>query len=55
MDHLVRFEIFVREGFLNGEHMVSLLFDLKKAYDTTWKYEIIKDVHDMDLFTPFYL
>ena len=28
MDHLVRFETFVREGFLNGEHVVSIFFDL---------------------------
>ena len=35
MDHLVRFETFVREGFLNREQVVSIFFDLEKAYDTT--------------------
>ena len=49
MDHLVRFEIFVREGFLNQEHVLSISFDLKNAHDTTWKYRIMKDLHDMDL------
>ena len=49
MDHLVRFETFVREGFLKGEHVMSVFFDLEKAYDTTWKYGIMKDLHDMDL------
>ena len=49
MDHLVRFETFVREGFLKGEHVVSVFFDLEKAYDTTWKYGIMKDLHGMDL------
>ena len=49
MDHFVRFETFVRVGFLKGEHVVSIFFDLEKAYDTTWKYEIMKDLHDMDL------
>ena len=34
MDHLVCFETFVREGFWNGEHVVSTFFDLVKAYDT---------------------
>ena len=39
--------------------MVSIFFDLEKAYDTTWKYGIMKNLHDMDLmghgtFTPFY-
>ena len=38
MDHLVQFETFVREGFLNREHVVFILFDLEKAYDTTWKF-----------------
>ena len=49
MDPLVRFETFEREGFLNGEHVVSIYFNLEKAYDTTWKYGIMKDLHDMDL------
>ena len=49
MDHLVRFETFVREGFLNREHVVSIFFDLEKAYDTTWKYGIKNNLHDMDL------
>ena len=45
MDHVVRFETFGRE---NGEHVVSIFFDLEKAY-ATWKYGIMKDLHDMDL------
>ena len=49
MNHLVRFETFVREGFLNREHVVSIFFDLEKANDTIWKYGIMKDLHDMDL------
>ena len=31
MDHLVHFETFVREGFLKGEHVVSVFSDLEKA------------------------
>ena len=49
MDHHVRFETFVREGFLSREHVVSVFFDLEKAYDTTWKYGIMKNLHEMDL------
>ena len=63
MDHLVRFETFVREGFLNGDHVVSIFFNLEKAYDTTGKYRIMKDKYNMDLsghlphflFKSFYL
>ena len=28
---------------------MSIFFDLDKAYDTTSKYAILKDLHDMDL------
>ena len=35
IDHLVQFETFVREGFLDREHVVSIFFDLEKTYDTT--------------------
>ena len=48
MDHLVHLETFVREVFLNGQHVVSIFFNLEKAYETTWKYGIMKDLHDMD-------
>ena len=33
MDHLVRFETSVREGFLNRELVVSIFFDFEKAYE----------------------
>ena len=49
MDPLVRFKTFEREGFLNGEHVVSIYFNIGKAYDNTWKHGIMKDLHDMDL------
>ena len=29
--------------------MVSIFLDLEKAYDTTWKYGIMNNLHDMDL------
>ena len=54
---------FVREGFLNGEHVVSIFFsNLDKAYDTTLKYGIMKDLQIFTsedvypfLFKDFYL
>ena len=39
VDHLVRFETFCREAFIHNQHLVSMFFDLEKAYDTTWDYE----------------
>jgi len=46
-DHLVRFETFIRNAFTRGEHVVSILFDLEKAYDTTWKHGILRDLSDI--------
>ncbi|KAJ8027494.1 hypothetical protein HOLleu_32649 [Holothuria leucospilota] len=44
-DQLVRLESTVRDGFVRGNHVVSVFFDLEKAYDTTWKYGILRDLH----------
>ena len=49
VDHLVRFETFCREAFIHNQHLVSVFFDLEKAYDTTWKYGIMKDFHGFGL------
>jgi ribonuclease HI len=48
-DHLIRLESFIREGFVRREHVVSVFFDLEKAYDTTWKYGILRDLHKCGL------
>ena len=49
IDHLVRLETFIREAFINNEHLVAVFFDLQKAYDTTWKHGIINDLHNIGL------
>ena len=49
IDHLVRLESFIRGAFLNKQEVVSIFFDLEKAYDTTWKYGILKDLHEAGL------
>jgi len=43
-DHLVRLETFVREAFIQRQHAVAVFFDLERAYDTTWKYGIMRDL-----------
>ena len=45
-DNLVRLETFIRDAFVKKEHVVSVFFDLEKAYDTTWKYGILHDLHE---------
>ena len=48
-DHLVRLESFIREAFIQRQHTVAVFFDLEKAYDCTWKYGIMKDLHQASL------
>ena len=48
-DHLVRLETYIRQGFVKNQHTVGIIFDLEKAYDTTWKGGIMKDLHEMGL------
>ena len=48
-DHLVRLESFIRDAFIKKEHCVAIFFYLEKAYDTTWKYGIMKDLHSIGL------
>ena len=45
---LICLETFVREAFINKEHVVAVFFDLKKAYDMTWKHGILSDLHDIN-------
>ena len=49
VDHLVRIETCIRDAFIHNQHLVAVFFDLQKAYDTTWKYGILKDSHHMGL------
>ena len=49
VDHLIRLETFIRDAFIQNQHQVAVFFDLQKAYDTTWKHGILKDLHDVGL------
>jgi potassium voltage-gated channel Eag-related subfamily H protein 8 len=49
LDHLVKLQSFICDAFINNEHAVSIFFNFKKAYDTTWRYGILRDLHGMGL------
>jgi len=49
LDHLVSLETFIRDSFVQGDHVFTIFFDLEKAYDTTWKHGILVDLFNMDL------
>jgi len=36
VDHIVRFESYLRKAFVTHSHTVAIFFDIEKAYDTTW-------------------
>ena len=44
IDNLVRLDTFIKR-----EHVVAVFFDFEKAYDTSWRYGILKDLHNFGL------
>ena len=48
-DQLIRLESYIRDSFLKGNHVVSVFFDLEKAYNTVWKYGVTRDLHKIGL------
>ncbi len=49
LDALLRLEATVCRAFAQRQHIISVFFDLEKAYDTTWRYEIPKALHSAGL------
>ena len=49
VDHLIRLETYIREAYKSNQQCVAVFFDLEKAYDTTWRYGIMKDLHKANL------
>ena len=48
-DHLVSLKRYVCDTFALKQQAVGLFFDLQKAYETTWQYGIIQDLHKIGL------
>ena len=48
-DHMVSLERYLRDAFAQRQQAVGLFFDLEKAYETTWQYGIIRDLHRIGL------
>lgn len=45
LDHLSRLDTYVRNALNRREHVVSVFFDLEKAYETMWRYGVLSDIH----------
>ncbi|GBN38317.1 putative RNA-directed DNA polymerase from transposon X-element [Araneus ventricosus] len=49
IDNLLKLETAIREAFVRKKHLVSIFFDIEKAYDRTWRHGILKDLSDIGL------
>ncbi|GFW94073.1 probable RNA-directed DNA polymerase from transposon X-element [Trichonephila clavipes] len=49
LDDLVFLESQIRDAFVRRNHLDSLFFDIEKAYDRTWRYGILRNMHDFGL------
>ncbi|GBL88620.1 putative RNA-directed DNA polymerase from transposon X-element [Araneus ventricosus] len=49
IDNLLKLETAIREAFVRKKHLVSIFFDIEKAYDRTWRHGILKDLSDFGL------
>ena len=49
IDQLLRLDTYVREAFARQQHCVSVFFDIEKAYDTAWRYAVLRDLYDMGI------
>ena len=49
LDSLTSLENQIKEGFLHKKITVAIFFDIEKAYDTTWRYLILKSLYNNNL------
>ncbi|KAG8181012.1 hypothetical protein JTE90_024760 [Oedothorax gibbosus] len=47
IDNILLLETSIREAFIRNQHLVSIFFDMEKAYDRTWRYGILKDLYHL--------
>ena len=48
-DHHVRLETFIREAFLDRNHVIGVFFDLEAAYDRCWKHGVLMDLQNLGI------
>jgi ribonuclease HI len=49
LDNLIQLDTSIRNAFLKKQHLVAVFFDIEKAYDTAWKFGILKELHQFGL------
>jgi len=48
-DALIRLSTDILHALSRREHLVCVFFDMKKAYDTTWRYGILKRLYELGI------
>ena len=46
---LLRLSNQIQQGFANQWETIGVFFDLEKAYDTTWRHGVIKQLQNMEV------
>ena len=49
LDPLLRLTNQIQQGFAKQCQTICVFFDLEKAYDTTWRFGILKQLHKMGI------
>ena len=49
LDPLLRLSAQIQEGFAKRCQTIGVFFDMEKAYDTTWRFGILKRLHEMGI------
>ena len=52
MDSLTRFTSDILSSFRLGQYTLCVSFDIEKAYDTTWRYHILRTLHEFHFRGP---
>lgn len=48
IDNILDLDTRIRHAILRRNHLVSVFFDIEKAYDHTWRYGIFQDLYNLD-------
>ncbi|GBN84963.1 putative RNA-directed DNA polymerase from transposon BS [Araneus ventricosus] len=48
LDNIINLETQIRNAFVRRNHLVSIFFDIEKAYDHTWRHGILRSLHDSE-------
>ncbi|GFT94213.1 putative RNA-directed DNA polymerase from transposon X-element [Trichonephila clavipes] len=49
LDNIIQLESKIRNAFVRRNHLVSIFFDIEKAYDRTWRYGILRTLFNFGL------